>query len=610
MVWTASEQELGDALRARGKQLGSGHVTALGLPDLCHFVMGSSGIMRSQGERGAFFYVFGIEVSSAEAIAAYVATLSTAHQGIKRVTYCSFDAFRRRDVRVEIALNPSTVNSYVCDVAGNRQASVTEQAWSQVHVSAVLRALDALDRDRGGLFKSLSNTPMVMFDPLTSPAAENAFLRSCDKVFWQARQLGCFGQGKATNCINILTSFLLKHFIWTRRSHVGEKFFSKYKHHDPEIALVLAHLASGFTGNDITRILGLLATTILRHGKPVSQKLLVMQSRLLRKMGHLEAATALGREAVNLGADYHLQAVINLANCFVEAQDGMSTLAVLNSIDIVQAAGKFPRFAETLDEASAFGRWPCIPTTFREASSETSSPTRKKEVKSQPVNKSKSRLALSEAASRPGPICDVYSCLASLTNVIGWKEVLKSREELFFGDPCERNNEQTEGGVMRKRACTPWLESLLKILQLDLVKLARWKDGGYWRTSESDWLNAGILSLRLQRFDYATKCFGNISSTTSGTGIFAMMLLVKLHCDNNKLDSAIHVMHTLVDNVTGLTSPQLVTFNNRIKQLMMCVISKYGALTTKEALRKLPESATLVRNFQDVILWNSDGYNK
>ena len=49
--------------------------------------------------------------------------------------------------------------------------------WQLVQVSAVLRALDALERDRGGLMRQPGRIPLVLLNPLLNPKVEASFLQ-------------------------------------------------------------------------------------------------------------------------------------------------------------------------------------------------------------------------------------------------------------------------------------------------------------------------------------------------------------------------------------------------------------------------------------------------
>lgn len=76
----------------------------------------------------------GVDVSSSAAIAAYFGSLLDAqdkapfgrgHYKIEKCTYCSYNTFKKADLRVEItvpegAASGYTINSYAIDASGNK----------------------------------------------------------------------------------------------------------------------------------------------------------------------------------------------------------------------------------------------------------------------------------------------------------------------------------------------------------------------------------------------------------------------------------------------------------------------------------------------------------
>lgn len=197
--------------------------------------------------------------------------------------------------------------STTLDANGVAIEAATPQTWNRVQVSAVLRALDALERDRGGLMRLPGRTPLVLLNPLLNPKAEASFLQAVQEVFWEARQLGCPGGGKASNAINYLTAALMRHFIATRRFSRAETFFSKFRPNDPTVAVLITRAALHDKHANFTRVLGLLAASIVREGQSskAAQLLLIQQSKILCNQSQFEAAVAVARASLMATGPYH-----------------------------------------------------------------------------------------------------------------------------------------------------------------------------------------------------------------------------------------------------------------------------------------------------------------
>ncbi|KAJ1634166.1 Chs5p-Arf1p-binding proteins-domain-containing protein [Pavlovales sp. CCMP2436] len=144
------EAVAGEALAARTEA--QAHFTGVGPPDLCYVLKGyepTLGLGLRSTLKGYWHSVVGLDASSAAAISAYLSELSQRQEpgawlsaGEWRIvggTYCAWDAFAQRDVRVEVKI-PGGVTAYSVDCHGAR-APTTEEQWRQLGVCAILRAL-------------------------------------------------------------------------------------------------------------------------------------------------------------------------------------------------------------------------------------------------------------------------------------------------------------------------------------------------------------------------------------------------------------------------------------------------------------------------------------
>lgn len=179
-----SSQYFGGILQTRNALLGS--FRHLGPPDVCHMIRADGKQQPQSDERSYFHFIVGVDCSSSATIAAYINSLHYAAAGtstnlpsssssgggwfggstassantnggkpvttLKAATYCTWNAFSRQDVRVEIRI-PGGVEAYALfAVPGAPVESslvrmrMTDELWMETCVSAVLRCL-AAERD-------------------------------------------------------------------------------------------------------------------------------------------------------------------------------------------------------------------------------------------------------------------------------------------------------------------------------------------------------------------------------------------------------------------------------------------------------------------------------
>ena len=99
----------------------------------------------------------GNDVSSSAAVASYLGYLIENQEKhilgrgfftIEKCYYCSYNAFRKMDMRVEITIPPAakkhngfTIEAHALDAIGTRH-EVSEAFWKETHICAMLRLID------------------------------------------------------------------------------------------------------------------------------------------------------------------------------------------------------------------------------------------------------------------------------------------------------------------------------------------------------------------------------------------------------------------------------------------------------------------------------------
>ncbi|GAA5828882.1 hypothetical protein JCM3766R1_003852 [Sporobolomyces carnicolor] len=414
------ELELGESLVSRTETLAS--FRELGPPDLCHVIKttGKAG----QKDMGSYHYVSGVDASSSASLAAYLNSLtytveeaptwffSTAGAKsawkIRGGAFCSFNAFSRVDVRVEVKI-PGGVEAYVVDVRGERHEA-TPQMWQEVYLSAVLRAI---------LYADDANYRLAGFrklDPITSPDAELKFIAAAEHAFFKGWQLGSEPEIQvATVVSNHLTSGLMKYFGDSFRYGPAVNLFEKLVVKDGEVACLLAQSYLGM--NEEVKAVRVLQSALQNH--PQSYSLLHVQCDFLRTKGKNEWALKLAKQAVNCApSEFVTWAKLTQVN--IELGRYSDALLTLNSC---------PMF--TYNERDLH-RMP-TPTKSHLPVKDFIAASGILDDENSAASSTDADVALLRlpAPSLRGTFAKAYVLLAKLVSQIGWDELLKCRSQVF-----------------------------------------------------------------------------------------------------------------------------------------------------------------------------------
>ncbi|GAA5965522.1 hypothetical protein JCM3765_007363 [Sporobolomyces pararoseus] len=414
------ELELGESLVSRTETLAS--FRELGPPDLCHVIKttGKAG----QKDMGSYHYVSGVDASSSASLAAYLNSLTyTVEEAptwffssagaksawkIRGGAFCSFNAFSRVDVRVEVKI-PGGVEAYVVDVRGERHEA-TPQMWQEVYLSAVLRAI---------LYADDANYRLAGFrklDPITSPDAELKFIAAAEHAFFKGWQLGSEPEIQvATVVSNHLTSGLMKYFGDSFRFGPAVNLFEKLVVKDGEVACLLAQSYLGM--NEEVKAVRVLQSALQNH--PQSYSLLHVQCDFLRTKGKHDWALKLAKQAVNCApSEFVTWAKLTQVN--IELGRYSDALLTLNSC---------PMF--TYNERDLH-RMP-TPTKSHLPVKDFIAASGILDEENSSSNSTDADVALLRlpAPSLRGTFAKAYVLLAKLVSQIGWDELLKCRSQVF-----------------------------------------------------------------------------------------------------------------------------------------------------------------------------------
>ncbi|SGZ27071.1 BQ5605_C025g10045 [Microbotryum silenes-dioicae] len=430
------EVELGESLISRTETLGTWpSFRELGPPDLCH-VIKTTGKAGSK-DIGSYHYVSGVDASSSASLAAYLNSLqytveesaswffgSTATKGAYKIrggAFCSFNAFSRVDVRVEVKI-PGGVEAYVIDLRGDKHEA-TPAIWQEVYLSALLRAI---------LYADDANYRLAGFrkmDPITSIEAELRFVAAAEAAFFKGWQLGSEPEIQvATVVSNHLTAGLMKYFGDAFRFGPAVNLFEKLVVKEGEVACLLAQSYIGM--DEEVKAIKVLQAALEKQ--PQSYALLHVQCDFLRSKGKGEWALKLAKEAVNC-APSEFVTWAKLTEVNIELGRYTDALLTLNSCPM------FTYNERDLHRMPTPARSHLPMKEFISASGILDD-----EATASHNNDADVALLRLPAPSLRGTFAKAYALLAKLVAQIGWDELLKCRSQVFVMEEEYRMQKATD----------------------------------------------------------------------------------------------------------------------------------------------------------------------
>ncbi|TFY70755.1 hypothetical protein EVG20_g2256 [Dentipellis fragilis] len=405
--------ELGESLVARTEALST--FRELGPPDLVHAVKstGRSG----QRDLGSYHYVSGIDASSSASLAAYINSLTYAIEEpqawfsnkptwkVKNGCFCSFNAFSRVDVRVDVKI-PGGVIAYVIDLRGERHEA-TPEIWQETYLSAILRTI------------LYSDDPTYYLDayrrlePISTPEAELRFLQAAEALFLKGWQVGSDPEIQvATVVSNHLTAAIMKYFGDSGRFQFAANLFEKLTVREPEVASLLAKSYIGM--NEEVKAIQIIANAMKQT--PQSYTLLHTQCDFLRAKGRTEWALKLARQAVNC-APSEFVTWEKLTDLYIDQGQYEAALLTLNSCPMFTFNGRDAHrnlTAARIHLPVKSSIWEVLPEREKTEDDE--------------ADPALQRLP---APGLRGTWARAYSLLTRLVSQIGWDELLKTRSAVF-----------------------------------------------------------------------------------------------------------------------------------------------------------------------------------
>ncbi|KAJ2660278.1 bud site selection protein [Coemansia sp. RSA 1199] len=464
------ENEIGEALAMRTESLGM--IRELGPPDLCHIVKIHSS-NRTEPDIGSYHHVLGVDTSSSASLAAYINSLQYSlndkpgwfgpgnNWKIASGTYCTYNAFSKLDLRVQIKI-PGGVDAYAINVQGERQ-DVTEELWTECHVSGILRAI---------LYSDPAEYSVTGLRRLTLAAnmrEEARVIEALMEQFWHGWRLGSnaetqvashsrnylvdglmayfAGQGRYNDCAGEILSPLAYAPLGGRQQQADSRSSLDFKGIDPNVA---ALLAEAYMGGD-QEVQGVRVMHQALKAKPSCYSMLYTQAEFLRLKKQHKAACKIALMAVKYApSEFHAWA--KLTEVYIDDNDFQNALLTLNTCPMYTYVDRdyprvptprrinYPVKSEVLEEYNlgdnfTNGNYGSVPMNPR-PSADSDAPGAAEE---QTQNETSFILRLA-APTLKGTFAHAYKLLSNIVSTIGWDELLQLRSTVFVMEEEYRNS--------------------------------------------------------------------------------------------------------------------------------------------------------------------------
>ncbi|KAJ2124900.1 bud site selection protein [Coemansia sp. RSA 720] len=464
------ENEIGEALAMRTESLGM--IRELGPPDLCHIVKIHSS-NRTEPDIGSYHHVLGVDTSSSASLAAYINSLQYSlndkpgwfgpgnNWKIASGTYCTYNAFSKLDLRVQIKI-PGGVDAYAINVQGERQ-DVTEELWTECHVSGILRAI---------LYSDPAEYSVTGLRRLTLAAnmrEEARVIEALMEQFWHGWRLGSnaetqvashsrnylvdglmayfAGQGRYNDCAGEILSPLAYAPLGGRQQQADSRSSLDFKGIDPNVA---ALLAEAYMGGD-QEVQGVRVMHQALKAKPSCYPMLYTQAEFLRLKKQHKAACKIALMAVKYApSEFHAWA--KLTEVYIDDNDFQNALLTLNTCPMYTYVDRdyprvptprrinYPVKSEVLEEYNlgdnfTNGNYGSVPMNPR-PSADSDAPGAAEE---QTQNETSFILRLA-APTLKGTFAHAYKLLSNIVSTIGWDELLQLRSTVFVMEEEYRNS--------------------------------------------------------------------------------------------------------------------------------------------------------------------------
>lgn len=315
----------------------------LGPADLCSIQKISA---QSKTEQSTFLYFTGIDTSNSASIAAHLqglANLITSrlqfwfgekkHWKVPQVTYCSYNAFSRVDMRVTVHIPGKFETEIVSNdgklILDKLSDSEIEKLWLETFVCSMVRCLLDSDEDDankvGGLVEVRRENPFS--NGLASKKLLANFISGFESLFWDGPKLGCdIDIPQPTLTSNYLVMGFFKCVQLTQHYGAALEVLRRLEAQEPSVNVLIAQIL--LMNDEEIKAVHTMHEGIENDNR--DSELLLLEAEFLIEKKRYELALELARKAVSSSpSDFKPWAL--LVKVYTKMNDFENALLTLNS---------------------------------------------------------------------------------------------------------------------------------------------------------------------------------------------------------------------------------------------------------------------------------------
>ncbi|RCK63687.1 Protein BCH1 [Candida viswanathii] len=554
----------------------------LGPPDLCNIHKYSANAKR-ENEIGTFLYFTGVDTSNTASIAAHLQNIANLmssklqywfgekkHWKVPELTYCSFNAFSKVDMRVTVHI-PGKFEVQVLNHEGKLihdklDAEELEKIWTETFVTSIVRSvLESEDGDDvnkvGGLVEVRKVNPFN--NGSASKELLNNFLSGFELLFFEGGKLGCNVEiPQPTTINNYLVDGFIKVVQLTQSYDRGIEILQRLHKVETGVISLIAKL-------QLLKQDEIGAVKTMHQGIQENKRdsdLLVLQAEFCLDKKKPELALELANQAVKSSpSDFKTWAI--LVKVYTKLGDYENALLTLNSCPMNSHKEKYHLKRVVPIRSNDDLHLPSpMDVTLEEVSNLQSN-----EIGYEQKNLDPS-LANLPAANLKSTFAKAYDLLTEIVVKTGWEALLKYRAKVFVMEEEYRKDRQSSSNgfhsrknsttstatvngtesttandaastmaikspgkgsstadvasasyddeFRKKRLCERWLDNLFMLLYEDLRAYTMWQAESLhfqaqqmeYKKTTLEWEILGSVAFRLKHFKEGSTAFANALS--------------------------------------------------------------------------------------------------
>lgn len=549
----------------------------MGPADLCNIHKHSAASKKT--ELGTFLYYTGVDTSNSASIAAHLQGLATLisskaqywfgekkYWKVPELTYCSYNAFSKVDMRVTVHI-PGKFESSVVGSDGKLihdklSDADLDRMWIETFVCSIVRSVldgDEDDANRvGGLVEIRRENPFN--NGKVSKELLANFIDGFEKLFWKGPKLGCGVEvPQPTLIYNYLVDGFIKCVQLTQSYDKALEVLRRLEEKEPEVASLIARVL--LLKDEEIRAVQVMVDGIANNKRDL--ELLLLQAEFLMEKKRFDLALYSAKQAVK-SSPSDFKSWSTLVKVYTKLNDFENALMTLNSCPMNSHKEKFmlKRIVPLRGGAEDLHLPSPVEVTLDEVTNLQSSSIAAEQKSLDP------QLANLPAANLKSTFANAYDLLTDIVIKTGWEALLKYRAKVFVmeeeyrkdksnharsnSDSVSQEIGESNGSIApndnsstlamkspnkdangaadesydaqdefkKKRLCERWLDNLFMLLYEDLRVFTLWQaeyvhfqaQQMEYKKTTLEWEILGLIAFRLKHFKEGSIAFSNALS--------------------------------------------------------------------------------------------------